>query len=225
MFTLLDFTGTRLWWNELNWLLGLAEKTVQRNTAVQTRTCSTYQNGPKRKQDFLVIDNQLTGKECNEAISFLRHSNDVAVVKEKMRATFQYQQTLVQDERVSSIVLDVFLSFLDATDLVRKINIYIFSCIAISKWNFHSLKTFSLLRRVWKFKMLEQGCTGFIDVIVFDIYFPPPNLHLGWDSDLLSILLLVHLLPPPQKATRRVLKSVHIELSIGLWDIWVYAMF
>ncbi|KAF3844410.1 hypothetical protein F7725_007573, partial [Dissostichus mawsoni] len=36
---------------------------------------------------------------------------------------------------------------------------------------------------------------------------------IGWDSDLSSILLLVHLLPQPQKAIRRVLKLARIKLS------------
>lgn len=72
-------------------------KTVQRNTAVQSQRCSTSTTyGPKSKRDFLLADKQLFGKECREAISLLKHSTDVSVVKDKMMATFQYRQTLAK---------------------------------------------------------------------------------------------------------------------------------
>ncbi len=66
------------------------------------------------------MDKQLLGEQCHETISFLKHSTDESAIKEKMRATFQYRQTLVQDQRCSSTVLDVFPRFLDITGLVRK---------------------------------------------------------------------------------------------------------
>lgn len=84
-------------------------KTVQRNTAVQSRRCypsTTYQDGPKSKRDFLLTCEQLTGEECREAISFIKHSADESVVKEKMKATFQCRMT--RDQQASSTVLDVF---------------------------------------------------------------------------------------------------------------------
>ncbi|KAG7454048.1 hypothetical protein MATL_G00264010 [Megalops atlanticus] len=134
-------------------------KTIQRNTAVQSRRCSTsttYQDGPKSKRDFLLTDEQLFGKECCEAISLLKHSTDGSVVKEKMRAAFQYRQTLVRDQQDSSTVLDVFPRFLDTPGLIHQ-----------------------------DFTMMfgeEQNSD-----------------ESGWDSDLSSILLLVHLLPPTSK--------------------------
>lgn len=98
-------------------------KTVQRNTAAQSRRSSTstpYQDSPKRKREVLCIDKQLLGEHCHEAISFLKHSTDESAIKEKMRDTFQYRQTLVQDQQCSSTVFDVFPRFLDITGLVRK---------------------------------------------------------------------------------------------------------
>ena len=93
-------------------------KKVQRNTAAQSRsysvalqlrdwaaalrwrssTSTTYQDSPKRKREVLCIDKQLLGEHCHEAISFLKHSTDESAIKEKMRATFQYCQKLVQDQ-------------------------------------------------------------------------------------------------------------------------------
>ncbi|KAF3851587.1 hypothetical protein F7725_013359, partial [Dissostichus mawsoni] len=83
---------------------------------------------------------QLTGEECREAISFMKHSADESVVKEKMKATFQCRQAMIRDQQASSTVLDVFPRFLDIP---------------------------------------------------------------GWDSDLSSILLLVHLLPPTSKGHKK----------------------
>ena len=100
-------------------------KTVQRNTAAQSRRSSTstpYQDlsSPKRKREVLCTDKQLLGEDCHEAISFLKHSTDESAIKEKMRVTFQYRQTLVQDQQCSLTVLDVFPRFLNITGLVRK---------------------------------------------------------------------------------------------------------
>ena len=96
-------------------------KTVQRNSAVQSRRCSTtatYPDGPKSRRDLRLTDKQLFGKECREAISLLKHTTDATIVQEKMRATFQYRQTLVQDQENSFTVLDVFPRFLGSPGLV-----------------------------------------------------------------------------------------------------------
>ncbi|XP_041828521.1 uncharacterized protein LOC121643521 [Melanotaenia boesemani] len=98
-------------------------KTVQRNSAAQSRRSSTntvHQDSPKRRREFLTHDKQLLGDECHEAVSFLKHSTDVSTIKEKMRATFQYRQSLVQDQRSSLTVLDVFPRFLDIPGLIEQ---------------------------------------------------------------------------------------------------------
>ncbi|XP_077439108.1 uncharacterized protein LOC144062000 [Vanacampus margaritifer] len=93
-------------------------KTVQRNTA-QSQRCSTSTCAPSAKRELVLIDEQLNGDECSEAISLLKHSTDVSVIKEKTRATFQYRQTLVHDQQDSSTtVLDVFPRLLDIPGLV-----------------------------------------------------------------------------------------------------------
>ncbi|XP_010773028.1 uncharacterized protein [Notothenia coriiceps] len=96
-------------------------KTVQRNTAVQSRRSypsTTYQDGPKSKRDFLLTCEQLTGEECREAISFMKHSADESVVKEMMKTTFQCRQAMTRDQQASSTVLDVFPRFLDVLGVV-----------------------------------------------------------------------------------------------------------
>lgn len=118
-------------------------KTVQCNTAVQSRRCSTSTTyGPKSKRDFLLADKQLFGEECREAISLLKHSTDVSVVKDKMMATFQYRQTLVQDQQNSATVLDVFPRFLDIPGLVRKTYLCLISVFL--KWTIMTQYSFSI---------------------------------------------------------------------------------
>ncbi|KAJ7989843.1 hypothetical protein DPEC_G00308690 [Dallia pectoralis] len=94
-------------------------KTVQRHTLASWRRPSknVLQDGPKTRRESLLTCQQLFGEECREAISTIRHSSDESVVKEKMRATFQYRQKMVGDCDASSSVLDVFPRFLDVPGL------------------------------------------------------------------------------------------------------------
>lgn len=40
---------------------------------------------------------QRSGDECKEAVSVMRYSSDMALIKDKMKATFQYRQKVVRD--------------------------------------------------------------------------------------------------------------------------------
>lgn len=96
-------------------------KTVQRNTPDGTRSHSRpdYQESPRTQRDSLLIGGQLFGEECREAISIIRHSTDNSMIKEKMRATYEYRQKLVHDQDATSSIFDVFPRFLDTPKLVR----------------------------------------------------------------------------------------------------------
>ncbi|XP_053530526.1 uncharacterized protein LOC124628065 isoform X2 [Ictalurus punctatus] len=93
-------------------------KTVQRNTCAGSRCHSktVLQDGPNTRCESLITCQQLFCEECREAISTIRHSTDESVVKEKMRATFQYRQKIVNED-ASSSVLDLFPRFLDVPGL------------------------------------------------------------------------------------------------------------
>ena len=96
-------------------------KTVQRNTHDGYRGHSrcNLQDSPTAQRESLLIGGQLQGEECKEALSIIRHSTDKSVIKEKMRATFEYRQKLVHDQDATSSVLDLFPRFLDIPGLVR----------------------------------------------------------------------------------------------------------
>ncbi|XP_035989552.1 uncharacterized protein LOC118561534 [Fundulus heteroclitus] len=172
-------------------------KTVQRNSAAQScrsSTSTTYQDSPKRKRGLPCTNKQLFGEECHEAISFLKLSTDESAVKEKMKATFQHRQTLVQDQKCSSTVFDVFPRLLDVTGLIDQDFTMMFgeevSGRFLAKW-----PTFFKPRILAECRKLTS------------------NEHIGdllsvqqdtdRDSDLSSILLLVHLLPPTSKGHKK----------------------
>ncbi|KAI9533059.1 hypothetical protein NQZ68_026612 [Dissostichus eleginoides] len=94
-------------------------KTVQRNTydGFRGRSRPNFKDGPTTERESLLIGEQLFGEECREALSIIRHSTDKAVVKDKMRATFEYRQKLIHDQDATSSVLDVFHRFLDIPEL------------------------------------------------------------------------------------------------------------
>lgn len=52
-------------------------------------------------------------------MSVMRHSTDMKLVPDKMKASFQQRQKVVQDSARASTVLNHFIRFLDTPDLVR----------------------------------------------------------------------------------------------------------
>ncbi|XP_039623947.1 uncharacterized protein LOC120538626 [Polypterus senegalus] len=68
-------------------------KTVQRNTTINSKSgkqAPESSGGPQVEWRPVTSGRQLTGDECCEAISILNHSSDEIVVREKMKATFEY---------------------------------------------------------------------------------------------------------------------------------------
>ncbi|CAL8361211.1 unnamed protein product [Arctogadus glacialis] len=115
-----------------------------------------------------------------------------------MRATFQYHQTLVQDQENSSTVLDVFPRFLDTPGLIDQDFTMIFGEDAsgrfLEKWPTY-----------FKPRILanSKNSNEFVeDLLSGNQRSDGSAFPLGWDSDLSSILLLIHLLPPHCKRTQ-----------------------
>ncbi|CAL8383707.1 unnamed protein product [Arctogadus glacialis] len=94
--------------------------TVQRNTTSDLKRSpkSADQHGPKTLRETSTSE-QLSGDECREAMSVMKHSADQPVVKEKMKATFKHRQSMLHDPDQSSVILDHFPRFLDTPGLVR----------------------------------------------------------------------------------------------------------
>ncbi|XP_073725175.1 uncharacterized protein [Misgurnus anguillicaudatus] len=104
-------------------------KTVQRNTQIGEKhrpELPGTSSGPLSEREPFSTTEQLTGDECREALSVMKHTSDEKIVKEKMKTTFQYRQSIVRNPEKSHDVLDMFPRFLDTPGLVsRKLCLYI----------------------------------------------------------------------------------------------------
>ncbi|XP_052394318.1 uncharacterized protein LOC127951447 [Carassius gibelio] len=172
-------------------------KTVQRNSVNNLKGASkvVYQDGPKTLRKTSSATEQLSGDECTEAISMMKHSTDTPVIKDKMRTTFKYRQNLIHDPDKSSLILDYFPRFLDTPGLIDQDFTMLFgddiSSKFIAKW-----PTFYKQRVIADCKNLHPGAH------VDDLLSALEECDCGWDSDVAAILLLIHLLPPTVKGRK-----------------------
>ncbi|XP_077079065.1 uncharacterized protein LOC143732177 [Siphateles boraxobius] len=172
-------------------------KTVQRNTGSNLgRTSkSVYKDGPKTLRETSSTVEQLSGDQCREALSVMKHSTDQSIVQERMKATFKYRQNMMHDPDKSSHILDYLPRFLDTPGLIDQDFTMLFgkevSGKFIAKW-----PTFYKPRIIADCKNLRTG--GHVD----DLRSAQEESDYGWDSDMAAILLLVHLLPPTIKGRK-----------------------
>ncbi|KAL2086018.1 hypothetical protein ACEWY4_017077 [Coilia grayii] len=168
-------------------------KTVQRNTASDSKKMfkSVHQGGLKTLRETSSSE-QLSGNECNEAMSMMKHTTDQVAVKEKMKATFKHRQQLLRDPDQSALILH-FPRFLDTPGLIDQDFTMLFgenvSGKFIAKW-----PTFYKPRIITIGKGLRPGLH--LDDLLSA---QEASNDYGWDSDLAAILLLLHLLPPTAK--------------------------
>ncbi|KAG5841456.1 hypothetical protein ANANG_G00199690 [Anguilla anguilla] len=175
-------------------------KTVQRKTfhrtgGEQKPIVSRGPNFERRTQ----LGEQLQGEVCKEAISYMAQCTDQEQVFLKMRETFQFRQQLVHDPQKTGSVLATFPRFLDTKGLVNQDFTLLFgletACKLLENWD-SSFKA-KVIREA---RCLTQSadlsnllkCAEYEPISEQDV----PEV-LGWDSDMASVLLLVHLLPPP----------------------------
>ncbi|KAI9517827.1 hypothetical protein NQZ68_000996 [Dissostichus eleginoides] len=197
-------------------------KTVQRNSAQEIEKSKvSFQGGPKTHRSMHSPVRQLSGDECNEAMSVMRHSSDITLVQDKMKATFQQRQKVFQDRATASTVLDLFPRFLDTSGLIEQDFTMLFGEEVSGKF-------------------LAKWPTFFKPRIIADCKNLPGSLHVDelllsaqqesddgvWDYEVAAILLLLHLLPPTSKgkksrvkisakdATGRLAKFLRVRKSI-----------
>ncbi|XP_074523915.1 uncharacterized protein LOC141788757 [Halichoeres trimaculatus] len=173
-------------------------KTVQRSIAQEVRTSKvTSQNGPKSHRNIFTSVQQLSGDECKEAMSMMKHSTDVTLVRDKMKATFQHRQKVVQDSATAATVLDLFPRFLDTPGLIDQDFAMLFgeevSGRFLAKW-----PTFFKPRVIADCKNLPQS--AHVDELLRDARLESDDGV--WDHEVAAILLLLYLLPPTTKGKK-----------------------
>ncbi|XP_035998836.1 uncharacterized protein LOC118564540 [Fundulus heteroclitus] len=99
-------------------------KTIQRKTAEErgaSGSKSPKSGGPGHGQSrvFTAVK-VLSDEEVEAAIAVLKHSADDDTVREKMKATFHYRHSMVNDEKKAANVFSVFPRFLDTPGLIEQ---------------------------------------------------------------------------------------------------------
>ncbi|XP_060760435.1 uncharacterized protein LOC132870679 isoform X2 [Neoarius graeffei] len=178
-------------------------KTVQRSLADHSRSpvaVGESSGGPKATRLLATTIQQLTGQECEEAMSMMNHSSDEAVVREKMKATFEHRQKLVHDPDTSMDVLDIFPRFLDIPGLIEQDFLALFgeetSGKFLAKW-----PTFFRPHIIEDAKGLVS--TAHVEDLLCSAQ---GDGDRGWDSDIASLCLLLHLIPPTSKGHKKAAK-------------------
>ncbi|KAI1900224.1 hypothetical protein AGOR_G00047800 [Albula goreensis] len=180
----------------LAWRLKTVQrKTFHRSGGEQKPTVSRGPNFERHTQ----LGQQLQGEVCEEAILYMAECTDQEQVFLKMRETFQYRQQLVHDPQKTGTVLATFPRLLDTKGLVNQDFTLLFgletSCKLLENWD-SCFKT----KVIKEAKSLTQS-PDLHNLLKCAEYEPSSEQDvpevLGWDSDMASVLLLVHLLPPP----------------------------
>ncbi|XP_030279373.1 uncharacterized protein LOC115585259 isoform X2 [Sparus aurata] len=171
-------------------------KTIQRKTA-EERSVSVSKSrkigGPGHQQSTpFTADTVLSDEDVEAAIAVLRHSADEDTIREKLKTTFIYCRSMVNDEKKAADVFLVFPRFLDTPGLIEQDFRLQFGEVTANKF-------------------LERWPTNFKAKVVKESHGLVPTTELlelmcnaesaaevenGWDSDMSAILLLLHLLPP-----------------------------
>ncbi|KAK7877511.1 hypothetical protein WMY93_031779 [Mugilogobius chulae] len=172
-------------------------KTVQRKSR-QTSTSQAW-NTPTTQRQFLVSAEQLVGEECMKLLSEITHSTNQILIKENMRATFEYRQKLVHDKQEGSFVFDIFPRFLDTPGLIEQDFCQMFgdnvSGKLMIKWpTYFKSKVIAECRKIPSIDIRELLST---------LDSGTENEH-DWDSDVISLLLLLHLLPPTLRGSKKI---------------------
>ncbi|XP_031155732.1 uncharacterized protein LOC116049837 [Sander lucioperca] len=134
----------------------------------------------------------------------MKHFADADTIKKKMKLMFVYRRNMILDPQQSSNILSEFPRFKDVKSLVEQDFVLIFGEDTSSK----------LLER-WpvtlKKKIIKQcrklPSTSELEELLLAADPPEDGTELdvdfGWDSDLSSVLLLLHLIPPSAQGRKR----------------------
>ncbi|XP_061909304.1 uncharacterized protein LOC133653718 isoform X3 [Entelurus aequoreus] len=190
-------------------------KTIQRCSAKERRSSfGALAEGPSDEDKSggptvgrvtqFIPEIVLSEDECKEAMSLMKHSADVDMVIKKMKLTFAHRHNMVLDPQQSSNILSYFPRFKDIKGLVEQDFVLMFGEDVSGKFLEKWPTTFK--------KKIIQQCRKLPSITELEellMAADPPedgaevNVDFGWDSDLSSILLLLHLIPPTALGRKR----------------------
>ncbi|XP_039521452.1 uncharacterized protein LOC120474899 [Pimephales promelas] len=156
------------------------------NSSGQGSSAEGMSGGPTvRREAEFTPETVLSEDECKEAIAFMNHSADEDAVKKKMKLTFDYRRNMVLDPMLSNLVL----MFGEGA-----------SGKLLEKWT-----------TAFKKKVIQQckklPTTSDVGELLLAAESPSDDsedcVNFVWDSDLSSIILLLHLIPPSAQGRKR----------------------
>ncbi|XP_041922974.1 uncharacterized protein LOC121687886 [Alosa sapidissima] len=101
------------------WLKTIQRKAAEERGPAVSKSPKVGGPGHGRTRPF-TADRVLTDEEVECAIALLRHTADEETIREKMKVTFVYRHTMVNDENKSAEVFSVFPRFLDTPGLIEQ---------------------------------------------------------------------------------------------------------
>ncbi|KAF1374261.1 hypothetical protein PFLUV_G00248100, partial [Perca fluviatilis] len=130
----------------------------------------------------------------------MKFSSDEDTIKQKMKMTFEYRRCMVYDKEKSSDVLTEFPRFKDVKGLIEQDFILQFGEDVAAKFLERWPTTFKK-RVIQQSKALPSS--GDLEDLIYcaeatsnEEEMDNDIIASGWDSDLSSIILLLHLIPP-----------------------------
>ncbi|XP_052421435.1 uncharacterized protein LOC127964927 isoform X3 [Carassius gibelio] len=182
-------------------------KTIQRGLAKERRasfegtSSEGGSGGPTvRRQSEFNSETILSEDECKKAIAFMSHSSDEDAIKKKIKLTFDYRRNMVLDPMQSSDILTVFPRFKDIKGLIEQDFVLMFgegvSGKLLENWT-----------TAFKKKVIQQckklPSTSDLEELLLAAESPTGDSEEVWDSELASIILLLHLIPPSAQGRKR----------------------
>ncbi|KAL2097491.1 hypothetical protein ACEWY4_006698 [Coilia grayii] len=178
-------------------------KTIQRKSSEERRSPAHNEcnRGPASERD--VPEPELSEEQLREAISFMKHASDEEAVRMKMKQTFSSRQKMVHDAQQSPHVLATFPRFADVKGLIEQDFVSLFgeetSAKLLERW-----PTLFKEKTIRQSKGLSASSIELQELIqAADSPLSGNEDLYGWDSDLSSILLLLHLLPPSAQGRKK----------------------
>ncbi|XP_051572165.1 uncharacterized protein LOC127451472 [Myxocyprinus asiaticus] len=155
--------------------------------------------GPTADRDPYKLDSWLNDEcQCQEAIALMKHTADETVVKEKMRLTLAYRQKMLHDPIEASDIIPIFPRFMDIQGFIDQDFGLLFgdatSAKLLEKWS-TNIKPQVIAQ--------SRGLTQTSELQDLIQNAEATEVEEGWDSDMSSILMLVHLLPPSSQCCKR----------------------
>ncbi|XP_063070449.1 uncharacterized protein LOC134461449 [Engraulis encrasicolus] len=182
-------------------------KTIQRKTKLHSPTPNnpkTMTGGPTCARDIGQGGEQ--DESCKEAISLMTHTNDDDIIFQKMRETFAYRQKLIRSPDTSASVLSVFPRLLDTKGLVLQDFSLLFgseiSTRLLERWPSYKPKLIKEASSLAQTPLLQRLLQSAREEPVLS---SADNLQ-GWDSDMSTLLLLLHILSPQSTGRKRTYK-------------------